>query len=97
MAKTGVKDSWKGQVITYLVDSNDIKNLEDLEFSQTDLKPFVNFNKFIEEFNNSLSNYKNYVKLNSDHMYNVAENKLFDDQTEASLILKGPMCYGTKS
>lgn len=54
-----------------------------LQFKNTDLAPFANFNDYIRQLNSSLSNLRAYTSIDTANMKRAAQNKVDDDQAEA--------------
>ena len=63
-----------------------IFDMTPLEFNNSDLTPFVNFNDYITLLNSSLSSLRTFTSTDVVNMNRAAQNKVADDHTEASNI-----------
>lgn len=90
MTVTGVNYSeWTGITSKVSASTEGISQMKPLQFSRTDLSPFVTFSDFLERFNHSIGELKSFTASDVSQMNLVAQNKLSDDANEASAIRSG--------
>ncbi|KXT85351.1 hypothetical protein ACVRXQ_03570 [Streptococcus panodentis] len=86
MVKTGTDyAAWQSLLgsTRSLCDGLEALNIDDLQFSSTDLKPFTGFIAAIAHFNNSKRSYMRYLFDDLDNMDTVGLNKAKDDRRQA--------------
>lgn len=84
MAKTGVDlEEWKSLTDGVASSTKGISKIKSLTFTETTLKPFLDFHKNIDKFNASIKKLKTFTKDDADKMYKVGKNKADDDAKEA--------------
>ncbi|WP_165005119.1 MULTISPECIES: hypothetical protein [unclassified Enterococcus] len=63
-----------------------ISKMKNVNFSQTNAKPFTEFTTMINNINSSLDNYKTFVKGSMDKMTAAGKNKANDDKAGAASL-----------
>ena len=90
MVKTGVViEKWSGDIQSMTTSMTNIKKIEQLTYSFTDLNPFKELNTDIDSFNNLLAKMQTYAQADASKMLQAGDHKVSDDQQEAQHIQSG--------